>query len=115
MGRIAPSPARRKATIALLKARGDTPAERREATATGASLIRPEPRSRGASVVRRKAIEFALSVMPAIEALRREGKTSLNALARGLNEAGLSTASGKAWSAASVRALIRCAERAGVA
>lgn len=46
---------------------------------------------------RREAVEIAQILKPHIDALKSQGKTSLYAIAKGLNELGLKTARGKAW------------------
>src|SRR6185437_12596734 len=60
-------------------------------------------RARAAKVVTERADARARDIMPTIRALQGNGATSLSAVARGLNEAGIPTAraSGK-WSAKTV-------------
>jgi DNA invertase Pin-like site-specific DNA recombinase len=50
-----------------------------------------------------KADARAADVLPSINALRASGRTSLRAIARGLNEQGISTPRGKQWDAPQVR------------
>ncbi|MDE2403800.1 MAG: hypothetical protein KGM17_03670 [Sphingomonadales bacterium] len=63
-------------------------------------------RRKGAEANRRKADEFMREMLPVIEAIRREGKASCNAIALGLNQRGLRTARGGAWTGAAVRAVL---------
>jgi Recombinase len=61
-----------------------------------------------ANVLSRKAIadKFAAEVLPIIETLKGEGHTSLEALARQLNEQKVPTPRGTRWYASSVRNLM---------
>jgi len=92
---------RSKAAHALRQARGDAGSPVDEM---------PPARSKGGAVARRRAIEFAARIMPIIEAIRADGITSCNAIARALNHRTLTTAANRAWSGAAVRALIRRSE-----
>lgn len=64
------------------------------------------------AVVRGKANQRALYVVGLINELKAEGVSSLNALARSLNEKDIPTARGGAWTATSVRRVIGRAETA---
>ena len=52
------------------------------------------------------ADEFTRNVLPAVEALRNTGATSLVAISCGLNRQGIRTARGKRWHASSVMNLL---------
>jgi hypothetical protein len=56
---------------------------------------------------KRQADEHARKVMPVIHALRAEGTTGLNALARALQERGVVTQLCGTWNASRVRALLQ--------
>jgi hypothetical protein len=60
----------------------------------------------GAAANRKLAEDFARNVMPVVEQLRRAGTTTLQGIARALNERGVRTAHGGAWYATSVRNLL---------
>ena len=74
-------------------------------------LIRAIPRAEFAllgvavssSIRENQAEEFALSVLPVIEELRRAGFTSLVALAQQLNKRNVRTARGTRWYASTVK------------
>jgi hypothetical protein len=53
-----------------------------------------------------KADQRAQDLAPVIEEVRAAGASSLRQLARGLNDRGLTTARGNAWTAAQVQRLL---------
>jgi DNA invertase Pin-like site-specific DNA recombinase len=64
-------------------------------------------RSLAAAAVKQRADARAADVMPTIRSLQERGATSLRAIAKGLNEAGIPTARGLGeWSATQVRSVL---------
>jgi DNA invertase Pin-like site-specific DNA recombinase len=61
---------------------------------------------KGAAAKRKAADDFARNVLPVVEQLRRAGTTTLQGIARALNERSVRTAQGGAWYASSVRNLL---------
>ena len=94
---------RTKAALTAAKARGvklgapqgTQPPATAESSRSGAQA--------SAEVRSRAATHHANAVLPAIEELRASGATSLHALAAGLNEMGVPTPRGGAWTATAVR------------
>ncbi len=99
---------RTKAALAMAKARG-------------VKLGRPENLSRqdvgsvrGNEAKARKADARAADLLPVIEDLRAEGRTSLRQIALGLTERGIRTAWGRSWTPTAVKNLVSrsvCYER----
>ena len=58
-----------------------------------------------------KADAYAASILPVIEAIRAEGKTSMNAIAGELNKRGIPTPNGGQWWATSVRNVVNRAQK----
>jgi hypothetical protein len=52
------------------------------------------------------ADEFTRNILPAVDALRNAGATSVDAISHGLNRQGIRTARGKRWYASSVMNLL---------
>jgi hypothetical protein len=91
------------------------------AKARGVKLGRPENLSRqdvgsvrGNEAKARKADARAADLLPVIEDLRAEGRTSLRQIALGLTERGIRTAWGRSWTPTAVKNLVSrsvCYER----
>jgi DNA invertase Pin-like site-specific DNA recombinase len=105
--------ARTKAALKAAKARGTRlGGQRRKVVGvddTGAKVygdpvvITPEARAKGSAVKAEKATARAADIAPTVKALQAAGKTSLRAIADGLNEQGIPTARGQGtWSAVQV-------------
>ncbi len=86
--------ARTKAALAIRKAQGARLGNRTNLAAAQA---------KGGAAVKREADQFAAKVVPTIEAIKRTGTTSYNAIAKALNDRGVKTAKGGTWAAATVR------------
>jgi DNA invertase Pin-like site-specific DNA recombinase len=113
--------ARTKAALKAAKARGTKLGGQRRKVInvddTGANVygdpvvITPEARAKGSAVKAEKATARAADIAPTVKALQAAGKTSLRAIADGLNEQGIPTARGQGiWSAVQVA---RVLERTG--
>jgi hypothetical protein len=61
------------------------------------------------AAIKAKAHAFAMDIMPVIEDIRTEGKTSLRAIATELNVRGIMTARGGKWGPQAVSDLLRAA------
>jgi len=88
---------RTKAALAMRKAQG---------VRLGNPTNLQEAAEKGAAVNRKAADDFARNVLPIVRQLQSAGTTSLQGLARALNERGVRTAQGGAWHATSVRNLL---------
>ena len=66
----------------------------------------PLASAKGAEANRKMAADFARNVLPVVEKLRSAGTTSLEGIARAMNERGVRTARGGQWHASSVRNLL---------
>lgn len=86
--------ARTKAALAIRKEQGARLGNRTNLAAAQA---------KGGAAVKREADQFAAKVVPTIEAIKRTGTTSYNAIAKALNDRGVKTAKGGTWAAATVR------------
>jgi DNA invertase Pin-like site-specific DNA recombinase len=96
-----------KAALAAAKARGVKLGGYR----AGAKLS-AEAHTRSAAAIQQRADARASDVGPAIEALQVAGKTSLGAIAAGLNDQGIPTARGQGtWTAVQVARVIRRLDR----
>ena len=89
--------ARTKAALAIRKAQGARLGNRTNLAAAQA---------KGGAAVKREADQFAAKVVPTIEAIKRTGTTSYNAIAKALNDRGVKTAKGGTWAAATVRNIV---------
>lgn len=98
---------RTKEALAAAKARGV-----RLGNPNGAAALRRAGKGNRAGVkaVQAKADEHAASLRPVVEELRREGCTTLGAIAEALNERGMLTPRGGRWHRSSVKNLL---ERVG--
>ena len=78
--------------------------------ATGAKLGNPANLKAAGSLGRAVQVElanqFAAGMLPALEAVRRSGATTLAEIAEALNERGIRSAGGGAWHRSSVRDLL---------
>jgi len=93
---------RTKAALAAVKARGT-----RLGNPEGIAAFKGRSGSAaGIAALRLKADEHAALLAPVIERLQREGRTSLGAISRQLNEEGMRTPRGGQWHASSVRNLL---------
>ena len=94
---------RTKAALAAAKARGQ-----RLGNPNGAASLRRAGKGAAAALLarRRNADEHASRLRPVITRMRSEGHTSLNALAKALNEEGMVTPRVARWHASSVRNLL---------
>ena len=90
---------RTKAALGAAKARGVKLGGYRAAA-------RPDP-TRGLTGIKNKAEHFAASVFPVVREIEASGVPSLNGIARELELRGIKTARGGAWSATSVKNLIK--------
>lgn len=84
-------------------------AKRRGTKLGGDRGVKPtaKTRAKGAAATKAKAAQRAADVMPAIDQLRRDGKSSLRDIAAGLNAAGIPTARGHGeWSAIQVKRVL---------
>jgi DNA invertase Pin-like site-specific DNA recombinase len=91
--------ARTKAALAVAKKNGAVLGRR---TGTCISAYAARGTRASAQVRRAKAEKRSADILPVIEAIRGEGKTSLRAIAAGLNERGIGTAWGGEWAATQV-------------
>lgn len=95
---------RTKAALAAAKARGVKLGGYR------GYAMSEEERSKGAArsaeVRTDAATKWAVSVLPMVEAIRAEGITSLQGIAKALNERGITTARGGQWQAVQVKRLL---------
>jgi DNA invertase Pin-like site-specific DNA recombinase len=94
---------RTRAALAAAKARGvklgwSNPTRIQEARSAGIL---------GASRGIAKAAKHALAVAPVIAAIKKEGKTTLRAIAAELNTRGITTARGGAWGTSNVRNIMK--------
>ena len=94
---------RTKAALAAAKARGQ-----RLGNPNGAASLRRAGKGAAAALLarRRNADEHASRLRPVITRMRSEGHTSLNALAKALNEEGMVTPRSARWHASSVQNLL---------
>ena len=99
---------RTKDALAAARARGVVLGGSRSHTFTGAE--RRKGSAIGAATRRADSHQHATEIAPVIAELRAEGRTSLQALADGLNARGLPTARGKAWQPMQVARIV---QRAG--
>jgi DNA invertase Pin-like site-specific DNA recombinase len=97
--------ARTKAALQAAKARGVALGGQRGSLARMKSMADKGTRS-SISARQQTAIKRRDDLLPVIEHLKAEGYISLRAIARGLNDEGLTTARGKAWTATQVMRLI---------
>ena len=93
--------ARTMAALAAAKSRGRTLGGLR-GSKERMPVIAAEGALRSLQVRRELALSFRDDLLPAIQALRMEGAESLRSIARGLNEAGLTTPRGGRWTAIQV-------------
>jgi DNA invertase Pin-like site-specific DNA recombinase len=93
---------RTKAALAAKKASGARLGNRRNIAAAG---------SVGRTVQIAAADQFASGLLPIIEAIRRTGATTLEAITRALNERGIRSARGMRWYASSVANLLSRANK----
>ncbi len=95
--------ARTKAALAAAKARGT-----RLGNPNGAAALRRAGKGSalGVAAFQRNADEHAARLRPVVERMRGEGHTSLERLARELNDEGMMTPRGGRWHASSVRNLL---------
>ena len=96
--------ARTKAALAAAKARGQ-----RLGNPNGAAALRRAGKGTEAALYarQRNADEHAERLRSIVDRMKGEGRTSLGALARALNEEGMVTPRGAQWYASSVRNLLR--------
>jgi DNA invertase Pin-like site-specific DNA recombinase len=94
--------ARTKAALAAAKARGQ-----KLGNPNGAAVLRGRGNAEAVTALKLKADVHAAQVRPIIEAIRGEGKISLNAIASELNNRGILTANGGRWHAMTVRNLLQ--------
>jgi hypothetical protein len=66
----------------------------------------PLASAKGAAANRKMAVDFARNVLPVVEKLRSAGTTSLEGIARALNERGVRSSRGGQWYASSVKNLL---------
>jgi DNA invertase Pin-like site-specific DNA recombinase len=92
---------RTKAALAAAKARGTKLGGYRE----GHGLT-SEVRAKAAAARTAKAVQDATGVLPAIEAIQRQGITSASGIARALNEQGITTPRGGQWQAVQVLRIV---------
>lgn len=94
---------RTKEALAAAKARGQ-----KLGNPNGAAAFRraPSGAAAGAAAGKRNADKHAARLRPIVEELQASGHTSLGALARALNEAGMVTPRNGRWHASSVRNLL---------
>src|SRR5437868_7863016 len=93
---------RTKAALAAAKARGVKLGNPNGARA----LVGRRGGAKGIARLKAKADAHAANILPVIETIRAEGKTSMNAIADELNKRGLLTPNGGQWWATSVRNLL---------
>lgn len=103
---------RTKEALQAAKARGQ-----RLGNPNGAAALRRAGKGNlaGLKVIRMKADEHALNLMPVIEALQEEGIQSLGGIAKELNERGMLTPREGHWHKSSVRNLLRRQQRVSLA
>jgi DNA invertase Pin-like site-specific DNA recombinase len=94
--------ARTKAALAAAKARGQ-----KLGNPNGAAVLRGRGNAEAVTALKLKADVHAAQVRPIIEAIRGEGKISLNTIAGELNNRGILTANGGRWHAMTVRNLLQ--------
>ena len=89
---------RTKAALAAAKALGNPNGAR--------ALVGRRGGAKGIARLKAKADAYAANILPVIEAIRAENKTSMNAIADELNKRGILTPNGGQWWATSVRNLL---------